>query len=88
MTSWRSVQFINIGTSTCRTSTSAAVIGSLGPDPFRFGTLADGNLLEVHSLEPYSYRRATTGSTRIARRAGGYDARRATMRNKMETATK
>ena len=50
--------------------------------------LSDGNLQEAHSLEPYSYRRATTGSTRIARRAGGYDASEATTKNEIETTTK
>jgi hypothetical protein len=36
----------------------------------------------------YSCRKATTGSTRIARRAGGKDARRATRRNEIETTKK
>ena len=50
--------------------------------------LLTGTCWKPHSFEPYSYRRATTGSTRIARRAGGYDASRATTRNEIETTTK
>jgi hypothetical protein len=50
--------------------------------------LPTGTCWKPHPVEPYSYRSATTGSTRIARRAGGYDASRATTRNDIERNTK
>ena len=64
-------------------------LSGFGPRSFfALELLLTGTCWKPYSLEPYSYRRATTGSTRIARRAGGYDASRATTRNEIETTTK